>query len=465
MKRKIIVIGGLAAGPAAASKAKRIDPNSEVILLEQGEYISYGICEMPYYLSNKIQDLNDLILFTPEKLESEKKINVKTFHSVREIIHQKKEITVLDIRSEKLIKYDYDKLIIATGSVPIKHPAFNDEIINKFYFKSINDAIKLKKFFDYRNPKKAAIIGSGFIGIEIADALSSLGMEITILSNEELPLNKFEKETRKFAMDVLFKNKIKYIKYNEIKSIEYTDCTKYDGNVQSHNLKYISRINTDNFSVDTDLVIIAIGISPNTELARTSKISLGKYGGILIDSKMLTSNSNIYAAGDCCEIKNAITNRFTYLPFATTALKTGWAAGENASGGNSIIKGIIPVYTLSFFNAEIAHVGLLFEEAQENHFLAAKETIEGWETPKIYPDSEKIQIILTYDKKDNRILGAEIFGRKGAALRANILATAIYQKLTLKDLIQLDFVYHPQSTPLRDPILFCASSALKEIEK
>jgi CoA-dependent NAD(P)H sulfur oxidoreductase len=461
MRRRIIVIGGLAAGPAAASKAKRIDPESEVILYEQGAYISYGTCELPYFINNKIQDISDLILFTPEQIEKDKNISVKIRHSVREIDPYNKEITVFDIAKEKLITQIYDKLIITTGSKPKEHPAFTEHYDNQFYFKSIEDTANLKKFIEYNDPQKAVIIGAGFIGLELAESLASIGLEITMLNNEELPLNQFEKESRKFALNQIQKNGIKFIKYKEIKSVE--SIAKKEIISKSDEGKYISRINVDDHSIDTDLVIIAIGITPNTELSRVPRISTGKHGGILIDSRMSTNISNIYAAGDCCEVKNTITNKYTYSPFATTALKTGWAAGENAAGGNSIIKGIIPAYTLTFFDTEIAHVGLQYEEALQNRFSAVKEIVDGWEKPKIYPDSTKINVILIYDKKDNRILGADIFGKKGtAALRSNILAAAIYHNFTLKDLIQLDFVYNPPSTPLRDPILFAASKALKD---
>jgi NADPH-dependent 2,4-dienoyl-CoA reductase/sulfur reductase-like enzyme len=448
MKNRIIVIGGLAAGPAAASKAARTNPQAEIILFEQSEYISYGICELPYFINNKIPFKENLILYSPEKFSAEKNIIVKTNHSVREIIPQKKMILVHDLEKGRLDEYNYDNLILTTGSKSVTHYAFGNHP-NVFYLKSLQDALEIKKFIDYQTPKKVTIIGAGFIALEMAESFSSLGMDVTILNIEDLPLKGFEPETGKFALNSLSQNKVRYIKYNSIDGFEYSDQNN------------IIKIKTDAAEVEQDLILISIGIEPNIDLGKSAKLKTGVRGGYLVDQRMMTSISNIYAAGDCCEIKNSITNKYYYSPFATTALKTGWIAGENAAGGNTILRSSIPAYTVSFFDAEAAHTGLSFNDAISNGFLAEKTSIEGWAQPKIYPGAGKINVTLIYDKRDGRILGADISGKSGAALRANIISTAIYQKLTLKDLLNLDFAYAPQSTPQRDPVLYAAGKGLK----
>jgi NADPH-dependent 2,4-dienoyl-CoA reductase/sulfur reductase-like enzyme len=447
MPRRIIVAGGLASGPAAASKAKRIDPDADVILLEKSGFISYGICELPYYISNLINNYNDLLVYTPEKLQSEKKISVKLFHELKEIDHRNKEILVYNSGLNELCRFEYDKLILSLGSIPLKTVTLPDAS-NIFCFKFLDDGIKLKSYLNYNKVKNVAIYGPGFIGLELAESLSNLGIKVTLFGKDDLPIEYFENESRVKILDLINEHDIEYINYSQIDSYKTNE-------------NRIDSVEIDRKYYKTDIIINAIGVIPNTALLKGSGIILGKTNGVTVDQKMQTNMSGIYACGDCCEISNKITMKKGLYPFANLANKTGWIAGENAAGGTKLFKGIIPAYTLKLFDTEFAHVGLTFKQAVSAGLNVERVSTTGLNKPGIIPDSKRITVMMTFIKDTKKLVGAELFGPEGCSLRANILSAAISAKMNLNDISDFDLVYQPLLTPLRDPIQYCAGLGLK----
>lgn len=455
MKRRILVIGGLAAGPSAASKAKRVNPDAEVILFEQGEYISYGICELPYYIAGIIKDRQKLIVYTPDELKEKKGVDVRIFHRVEEIVPVQKKILVQSLDKNETQEYKYDKLILAIGSASRRLSLDGEDARNVFFVKSLVDGYKIKEFIEQEHPRKAIIIGGGYIGMEIAEALTCQGIETTILHRSELPMAGLELETRQAVKEELIRHYVNFVHNTVTRSLSKDGSAPYG-------FSRVRQVITSKGAYETDLLILSLGVEPRVDLAKDANLALGTTGAIKVDEKQLTSNDNIYAAGDCAEIKNLVSNRSMYLPLATVGSKAAWVAGENAAGGSATFKGGIRAIAVKVFDLEVAQVGLSSEEAKNAGYGVVTEIITGSSKVAIMPDNRKITIKIILDKKSKRLLGANVFGADGAVHRANVLAVAIQHKLTVDQVSQLDLAYAPPFSPLWDAVLIAANVAKRQ---
>ncbi len=452
MRQRILVIGGLAAGPAAASKAKRTNHDAEVILFEQSENISSGICEVPYYIGGVIADVEKLSTLTPLDFERTRGVKVHTLHRVEEIQPVKKHIIVRDLCHEKMLTYEYDKLVLATGSKAKTIGMAGENARNVFHVKSLSDGLAIKHFINEEKPKRAVIVGGGYVAVEMCEAFRTLGLETILLHRDELPMSKLEPDTRKVVLDELTKNSIQFYSKQTLEAFKTDDTGK------------VVEVVTNSGSYPADLIILAIGVEPNVDLAKFIRLRLGTYGGILTDQHQTTSVDSIYAAGDCCEVKNLVNNRWMYAPLATYAARQGRVAGENASGGNAIFKGAIRAIAVKAFGLEIVSVGLSSREAEESGFNSIVEHVVGDSKISFYPGSEKVHIIAIADKKSNRLIGANIVGGNGSALRANILGVAIQQRMTVEEISKLDLLYSPPFSPLWDPVLIAMNQLNKKMD-
>lgn len=451
MKQRILVVGGLAAGPSAASKAKRVNPNADVTLFEGGEHISYGICEVPYYVGGIVNDPDHLISYTPQRLEKEKGVKVKTLHLVEGIDPVRKKIVVRDLLKDKLAEHPYDKLILATGSMPRSLGLSGEKGRNVFHVKSLDQGLAVKQFIDQEHPRRAVIIGGGYIGMELAEALRNHEMQTTLLHRGDLPMSGLENETRLAVKQELEKHGVAFVPRSQVQELR-SDTTGKVVEVMASTGVY-----------EADLVILSLGVEPQTTLAKAARIRVGRYGGIQTDQRQATSIDSIYAAGDCCEVRNVVNNAWMYIPLATTASKQGWVAGENAAGGRAVFKGVIRAIAVKVFDQEIAQVGISSQEAAESGFDVVTESITANSRVGFMPANAKLHLTLIADKRSKRLLGANIFGEDGAVLRANTLGVAIQQHLTIDQLARLDLIYTPPYSPLWDPILIAANQIGKRL--
>jgi CoA-dependent NAD(P)H sulfur oxidoreductase len=451
MKKKIVVVGGVAAGPSAAAKAVRISPESDVILFEATDTISYGICETPYVIGGVIEDEGKLVRYTPQRLQEEKGFSVRTYHYVEAIHPARHEVVVRDLRLRSELRIEYDKLILATGASP-KHLGIDGEAArNVFYLHSREDCLAILRYMASESPKEAVIIGAGYVGMEMADAFTARGLGVTILDQGKLPLDRHDLETREKILETLWSH-----------DVHYHAGLMVEGFVKDGSGK-VRHIITNLGSFEGDIVLIAIGIEPNTSLAKEVKIRTGSSGAILTNEQQQTSVDDIYAAGDCAEVKNIVTGKSVYIPLASVASRTGWIAGENAAGGRSSFKGALRAVALKLFDLEIGHVGLSSDEAIAHQFDITSESITSTSKVPIFPGSEDMTIKLIIDRRTKRVLGADLFGKQGTVLRSNILGVAIQQKLTVEDISKLDLSYAPPFSPLWDPILVAANKSKKKI--
>lgn len=450
MKRRIVVIGGLAAGPSAASKAARTSADAEVVLFEQGESVSYGICEIPYYVAGEVKG-EVLVSHTPGTLLAKKRVDARVLRRVEEIRAGRRTVLVRDFRTGRTDEEPFDRLVIATGSRPKRLGFDGENARNVFRLKTLEEGYALGKFIEQEHPRAAVIIGGGYIGMEMADALRARGLEVTLLHNQSLPMRGLERVARERVREEL-----------ETRGVAFVGMARVEGFVAGREQR-VTHVVTAGGAYAADLVIVAIGVEPNAEIAVAAGIRVGSFGGILTDQRQQTSADNIFAAGDCCEVRNIITNKQAYIPLATIASKAGWTAGENAAGGNAVFRGGIRSAAVRVFSLEVAQAGLSGDEARVCGFDPVVETISSWSRVAVMPDAAKVAITLIADRKSHRLLGVNAWGADGAALRANTLAVAIQHRMTIEEIQQWDLAYSPPFAPLWDPILVAANATHKKL--
>jgi NADPH-dependent 2,4-dienoyl-CoA reductase/sulfur reductase-like enzyme len=436
MKRpvKIIVVGGNAAGPAAAAKAKRFNPIAEVLLFEANEFISTGTCEMPYVLSGDIDDYRKIIYYSSSSFQEEKGVKVFVKHLIQEIDTKKKVILVKDLTEDKTTEYDYDRLILATGSKAKTLPGFDTQLQNIFTLKNINDLIGLDDYIKTGEVKSAIIIGSGFIGLEVAEALIKRNVQVKVIERENRPLPGADKEFTDEILKILHKNKVKFL--GGVKNVEP---------VISGDKLIAVRIG-DKF-LETDLVLLSVGFEPDTFLAQSPKLEMGKSGAIKVDQYLKTSDRFIYAAGDNVEFINGVTGKTDYMPLATHAYELGHIAGENAAGGTAKYEPIVKNISVKIFDKFFATVGLSSEEAKRNEFEIQESFAKARNLVVVMPGSDYVFGKVLAEKGSKRIIGASFLGGKEISGYADLVSALIKLKTPASVLSSINFNYTPPLSP------------------
>jgi CoA-dependent NAD(P)H sulfur oxidoreductase len=436
MKRpvKIIIVGGNASGPAAAAKAKRFNPNAEVLLFEASEFISTGTCEMPYVLSGEIDNYQKILFFSPSSFEEEKGVKVYVKHYAQEIDTKKKVILIKDLIEDKIIEQDFDKIILATGSKAKTLPGFDAQLKNVFTLKNVNDLISLDNYIKKEEPKRAVILGSGYIGLEAAEALIKRNIPVKIIERENKPFPTTDKEFSDEISKILIENKIEFI--GDVKDIEPMIIED----------KVIGLKLGEKF-IETDLVLISVGFEPDNFLAQLAKLELGKSEAIKVDKYLRTSNSSVYAAGDNVEIINAVTGKPDCIPLATHAYEMGHIAGENAAGGNVQYEPIVNNISVKIFNKYFASIGLSSGEAVEKGFEFEESFAIAKNLVSVMPGSENVIGKVLMDKGSKRIIGASFLGGKEVSGYADLVSALIKLRIPASFLAKINYNYTPPLSP------------------
>jgi NADPH-dependent 2,4-dienoyl-CoA reductase/sulfur reductase-like enzyme len=436
MKRplRILVIGGNAAGPAAAAKAKRFNPNADVILFEASEFISTGTCEMPYVLSGEIEDYRKIVFFSPESFMNEKGVKVFVKHFVEGIDSHKKQIIVKDLIEDKILSFDYDRLILTTGSKARTLHGFDTQIKNIFTLKNVNDLINIDKYIKENDVRKAIVIGSGYIGLEAIEALNKRNIIVNVIEKESRPLPDAHEEFGDEILKILTKYKIDFI--GDVKEIEPVIAGD-----KLHSVKLAEKF------IETDLVLLSVGFEPYNFLARSIKIDLGKFGGIKIDQYSKTSNRFIYAAGDNVEIINAVSGKTDYIPIATHAYDLGHIAGENAAGGNIKYEPFVKNISVKIFNKFFSSVGLSESEANRDGFKVKIISARARNLVAVMPGSDYVIGKLLIDKNKSKILGASFWGGNEISGYADLISALIRLNAPANMLSKINYNYTPPLSP------------------
>ena len=436
MKRpvRIIVVGGNAAGPAAAAKAKKFNPNSDVLLFEASEFISTGTCEMPYVLSSEIDDYQKIVFFSPASFQNQKGVKVFVKHFVEEIDTKNKQVLVKDLTEDRILNYDYDKLILTTGSKAKTLPGFDTQFKNVFTLKNINDLVRINGFISKESILKALVIGSGYIGLEAVEALKKRNISIQIIERECRPLPGADEEFGNEVLKILLNNGIEFI--GEINDLE--PLTSRDT---------LLGVNLGSNFIETDLVLLSVGFEPDTYLARNANLEIGKTGAIKVDPYLKTSDRFIFAAGDNVEVVNAVTGKPDYLPLATHAYELGHIAGENAAGGNLKYDPFVKNISVKIFDKYFTTVGLSSAEAMENGIKVEEASAKARNLVGVMPGSNTVIGKVLVDKNNKRIIGGSFLGGKEVSGYADLLSALIKLKTPVSMLSKINYNYTPPLSP------------------
>jgi NADPH-dependent 2,4-dienoyl-CoA reductase/sulfur reductase-like enzyme len=452
MNERLVVIGGCAAGMSAASKARRLNPDLEIVVYEKTGFVSYGSCGLPYYVSGLIEDHNTLVVRTPAQF-AKRNIEVHLHHEVTEIVPENRRVRVTNLLKDGGGgRYEsYDKLLVATGGGPAVLPGFSlGDLDGVFVMRAVEDGVATRDFMQREKPKRAVVIGAGYIGVEMAESFHELGLETTVIGRPPQVLKRFDSDMAQLVQDELESKGVRLSLGDEVKALE--------GDAQGR----VRRVISSKGVFEADLVLLAMGVRPNAALAKTAGVALGETGAIATDSQMRTNLPDVFAAGDCAEAYHRITGRGDYIPLGTTANKQGRVAGTNLGGGRAEFEGIVGTVITKVLDVYAALTGLAEKEARALGYAVQSTTIQAGSRAHYYPGGRPMHVRLVVEEGSGRLLGGQIVGDEGAGPRIDVLATALHKGMTVEELSRLDLAYVPPIAPVWDPLLVAANVALKE---
>jgi NADPH-dependent 2,4-dienoyl-CoA reductase/sulfur reductase-like enzyme len=449
---RLVVIGGVAAGLSAASRARRVNSSMEIVVFEKGPDISYSACGLPHLISGVVTDSDALRIYSPDFFRAQRNIQVLTGHDVVEISPDNRRVTVVPPGGGDLKQVPYSRLVLATGAEPARPTVPGIDLAGIFHVTNLQSTLALKRHLESRRARSAVIIGGGYIGLEMAEALVTRGIQVTMLQRST---GLFE------AVDDDITSPIeKELNDHGVRLVKGAPVAALVGDREGQ----VRRVTWENGGCETECVVLATGVRPRIKLAEQAGIQLGKTGAISVSDRMDTSESAIYAAGDCAEALHRVSERPVYFPLGTTANKQGRVAGENAAGGRARFAGIVGTAAVKCFSLEIARTGLNLAQAKEAGFAARGATVRAAEHAR-YLGGKDITVKLVADPSTGRLLGAQMVGVEGVAKRIDVFATTLQARMTVEQVAQLDLSYAPPFSTVWDPVLIAAQEMLRELKR
>jgi NADPH-dependent 2,4-dienoyl-CoA reductase/sulfur reductase-like enzyme len=442
---RLIIIGGVAAGSKAAAKARRVDPDLEIVVYQDEAEVSYSACGEPYVISGVIRDRDDIIIRQPAEF-AQSGVQVYTRHRVEAIDCGGRRLDVLDLDTGKPFSTGFDRLIIATGASPIIPDIPGVHLDGVAALRSLRDMDNIRSALHNLKPRTAAIVGAGYIGLELAEALSRLGIATTIIERLPRILPAFDVEIGQQVAAHATLNGIDFVLGEGVVGLR-NESGRVAG-VETDSGRHIA----------AELVVLAMGVRPNVALARQSGIELGPTGAIKVNSRMETAVAGVYAAGDCCETINRITGAAAWVPLGDLANLQGRVAGENAAGGDACFPGSFGTAIFKTFDFNVAITGLSETAARAAGFEPLAAEIKALDKARYYPGARPVTLKLVADACNGRLLGAQAVGRGAADKMIDIAATALLGRLSCEDLENADFAYSPPFSPVLSPIIVAAGT-------
>lgn len=436
---KIVIVGGVAGGATAAARIRRLDEQAEIVVFERSGFISYANCGLPYYIGGVIEDENDLTLQTPESFWKRFRVRMNVHHEVTGISPENKTVTVKNLESGAVFTESYDKLLLSPGAKPVKPDLDGIESDRIFTLRTVEDTLKIKKYITVCQPGSAVVVGGGFIGIEMAENLRELGMDVTLVEAAEQLMAPFDSDMASFIHAELRKNGINLMFGKMVDGFADND------NGIDVRLKDFGMLHTD-------MVVMAIGVAPETALARAAGLELGIKDSIVVNDKMETSVPDIYAVGDAVQIKSFVPGTNALISLAGPANKQGRIAADNICGGNSRYTGGQGSSVVKLFDMTAAVTGINEKTAKALGIDTDKVILSPMSHAGYYPGGQVMTIKALFEKDSYRLLGAQIVGFDGVDKRLDVLATAIRAKMKAYELIDLDLAYAPPYSSAKDPV-------------
>lgn len=437
---KIVIIGGVAAGTSAAAKARRNNEDAEIKIYDADADVSYSGCGLPYYIGPEIQDREQLVPRDAEFFKHKYNVDVYTGHRVLEIQPQTKTLTVQNMITQEVFTDTYDKLVIATGAQAVMPPIDGSNKTNVFYLRNVVSADQIRQYVVKTKPKSAVIVGSGFIGLEMAENLTARGIMVTVVELAQHVMPALDSDVSVYLED--------YLKDKGVALVLSDSVVRLDGN------QLVNRVVLKSGrELDADFVVMAVGARPNVQLARAAGVEIGETGAIKVNTKLQTNIADIYACGDCTESYSLITGKPFYRPLGSTANKMGRIAGDQITGGDLEFRGGLGTGIFKIFDMAVAQTGLTEQEAKrEGYEVVVCHNIKP-DKPEYFHGQEMVIKALA-DKKTGRVLGAQIVGKAGVDKRIDVLVTAITFGAKAEDLFHLDLAYAPPFSTTKDPVMY-----------
>ena len=436
---KVVIIGGAAGGATAAARIRRLDEQAEIVVFERSGFISYANCGLPYYIGGTIEEENDLTLQTPESFWRRFRVKMNVHHEVTAIHPDSKTVTVKNLENGKILTESYDKLVLSPGAKPIK-PGFDGIDSDKiFTLRTVEDTLRLKKYTDEHHPKSAVVVGGGFIGIEVAENLRELGIDVTLVEATDQLMAPFDSDMASFIHAELRKNGVNLMLGRFVEGFADTDdgiCVKLKNSPTLH----------------ANMVVMAIGVAPETTLAKEAGLELGIKGSIVVNDRMETSVTDIYAVGDAVQIRNFVTDTDALISLAGPANKQGRIAADNICGIDSRYRGGQGSSVIKLFDMTAASTGINEKTAKALGLSTDKVILSPMSHAGYYPGGKMMTMKVLFEKDTYRLLGAQIVGFDGVDKRIDVIATAIRAGMKAYELAELDLAYAPPYSSAKDPV-------------
>ena len=446
MGERLVVIGGDAGGMAAASEARRRRPNMDIVALEKGDWTSYSACGIPYLVGGAIGKLEDLVARTPQEFRDGHRIDVRLRHEAMAVDLDRREVEVRDHDHGRTVRLGFDTLLFGTGARPRRPrlPGIDHECV--MGVQTLGDAAQLLAQAERVHARKVVVVGGGYIGLEIAEAFVERGADVTVLERSAEVMGTVDPDMGAMVSAAMRKQGI------DVRCGVAT--LGFDPGV----------VHTDAGDVPADLVVLGLGVEPNSELAADAGVTLGAGGAIAVNRRQQTTADGVWAAGDCCESYHLVTTRKIYVALGTVANKQSRVAGTNIGGGYATFPGVVGTAITKICDTEIARSGLTEKEAARDGFGYVAVTIESTTTAGYLDSAKPITVKMLAERRSGRLLGAQIVGEDGAAKRIDVVATALHAGMTVEEMTHLDLSYAPPFSPLWDPILVAARKAMSAVE-
>ena len=441
MNKKIVIIGGTACGPKAAARARRCDQQAQITIVEQETELSVATCGLPYYVSGVIESRLELVQRGPDFFKEVMDIDVLTRTRAIAINRKAQRVEILNLAKNRTSTIEYDKLVLATGSTPVVPDWKGKELKGVFTLSRIEEAQAMRNLVSPRKINKAVIIGAGLIGLEMAEALVSQGVEVSVV------------EALDWVLPTLLDFEVaayleKHLREKGVKLLLGQGVTGFGSDEKG----WVNKVIAGDTELETDLALLAIGVKPNTALAEDAGLSIGTDGGIAVNAHLQTSDPDIYAGGDCVENVNMITGQKILAPLGSTANKHGRVIGTNVTGGDETFPGVLGTSIAKVFDYNVGRVGLSQSQAEKAGYEAITSLVPGYEHATYYPNGKEITVKLVAEKANGRLLGGQVAGPGDTAKRIDVLATALTFGATVDDLANTDLAYAPPYNSALDPL-------------